>query len=37
MTEQDILESRLFVDVGMAVVRPAKFIIVRFMHTMQRG
>ncbi|RYY17263.1 MAG: phage tail sheath family protein [Chitinophagaceae bacterium] len=32
MTEADILEGRLIVEVGMAVVRPAEFIILRFMH-----
>ena len=37
MTEQDILEGRLIVDVGMAVVRPAEFIILRFMHKMQQA
>jgi len=37
MTEQDILEGRLLVDVGMAAVRPAEFIILRFMHKMQQS
>ncbi|MDL2274772.1 phage tail sheath subtilisin-like domain-containing protein [Desulfosarcina sp. OttesenSCG-928-G10] len=37
MTEQDILEGRLIVDIGMAVVRPAEFIILRFMHKMQQS
>lgn len=32
MTPQDILEGRLIVEIGMAVVRPAEFIILRFMH-----
>lgn len=32
MTAQDILEGRLIVEIGMAVVRPAEFIILRFMH-----
>ncbi|RNI33822.1 phage tail sheath family protein [Hanamia caeni] len=32
MTEQDVLEGRLIILVGMAVVRPAEFIILRFMH-----
>lgn len=36
MTEQDILDGRLIVDIGMAVVRPAEFIILRFMHKMQQ-
>ena len=35
MTAQDILEGRMIVEVGMAVVRPAEFIILRFAHMMQ--
>lgn len=35
MTAQDILEGRMIVEVGMAVVRPAEFIILRFAHKMQ--
>lgn len=34
MTHQDILEGRMIVEIGMAVVRPAEFIILRFMHKM---
>lgn len=34
MTEQDILEGRMIIEIGMAVVRPAEFIILRFMHKM---
>lgn len=34
MTEQDILEGRMIVEIGMAAVRPAEFIILRFMHKM---
>lgn len=30
MTAQDILEGRIIVEIGMAVVRPAEFIILRF-------
>src|SRR3546814_5685654 len=30
MTAQDILEGRMIVEIGMAVVRPAEFIILRF-------
>jgi Bacteriophage tail sheath protein len=30
MTAQDILDGRLTVEVGMAVVRPAEFIVLRF-------
>lgn len=37
MTEQDILEGRLIIEIGMAVVRPAEFIILRFSHKMQQG
>lgn len=37
MTQQDILEGRLIVDIGMAVVRPAEFIVLRFMHKMQES
>jgi phage tail sheath protein FI len=32
MTNQDILEGRMIVEVGIAAVRPAEFIILRFMH-----
>jgi phage tail sheath protein FI len=35
MTSLDILEGRLIVEIGMAVVRPAEFIILRFTHLMQ--
>jgi uncharacterized protein len=35
MTAQDILEGRMIIEVGMAVVRPAEFIILRFAHKMQ--
>lgn len=34
MTAQDILEGRMIVEIGMAVVRPAEFIILRFTHKM---
>jgi uncharacterized protein len=34
MTAQDILEGRMIVEIGMAAVRPAEFIILRFMHKM---
>lgn len=37
MTAQDILEGRLIIDIGMAAVRPAEFIILRFMHKMQES
>jgi phage tail sheath protein FI len=32
MTSLDILEGRLIVEIGLAVVRPAEFIILRFSH-----
>ncbi len=32
MTPLDILEGRMIVEIGMAVVRPAEFIILRFSH-----
>ncbi len=34
MTAPDILEGRMIVEIGMAVVRPAEFIILRFSHRM---
>ena len=37
MTAQDILEGRMNVEVGMAVVRPAEFIILKFSHKMQES
>jgi phage tail sheath protein FI len=37
MTALDILEGRMIVEIGMAVVRPAEFIILRFMHKMQQS
>lgn len=37
MTAQDILEGRLIVEIGMAVVRPAEFIILRFAHKLQQS
>jgi phage tail sheath protein FI len=36
MTAQDVLEGRLVVEIGMAVVRPAEFIILRFSCSTQR-
>lgn len=35
MNSQDILEGRMNVEIGMAVVRPAEFIILKFSHKMQ--
>jgi hypothetical protein len=37
MTAQDILEGRMIVEIGMAVVRPAEFIVLRFSHKMQEA
>jgi len=37
MTSLDILEGRMIVEIGMAVVRPAEFIILRFAHKMQES
>lgn len=34
MTELDIFEGRMIVEIGMAVVRPAEFIILQFSHKM---
>ncbi|TRZ75727.1 MAG: phage tail sheath family protein [Bacteroidetes bacterium] len=35
MTAQDILEGRMNVEIGMAAVRPAEFIILKFSHKLQ--
>ncbi|MDX2285980.1 MAG: phage tail sheath C-terminal domain-containing protein [Bacteroidia bacterium] len=37
MTSIDILEGRMNVEIGMAVVRPAEFIILKFSHKMQEA
>jgi len=37
MTQLDILEGRMIVEIGMAAVRPAEFIVLRFMHKMQES
>lgn len=34
MTAQDILENRLIIEIGMAGIRPAEFIIMRLIHKM---
>lgn len=34
MTENDVMEGRMNVEIGMAVVRPAEFIILKFSHKM---
>jgi len=37
MTAQDILEGRMIVEIGVAAVKPAEFIILRFSHKMQEA
>jgi phage tail sheath protein FI len=37
MTADDILNGKMIVEIGLAVVRPAEFIILRFMHKMQES
>ncbi len=37
MSAQDILEGRMIVEIGMAVVRPAEFIILRFSQLMAKS
>lgn len=37
MTNQDILEGRMIVEIGVAAVRPAEFIVLRFTHKMQEA
>lgn len=37
MTALDILEGRMNVEIGMAVVRPAEFIILKFSHKLQES
>lgn len=37
MTENDILENKLIVEIGMAIVRPAEFIVLKFMQNMQEN
>lgn len=37
MSAIDILEGRMIVEIGMAAVRPAEFIILRFSHKMQES
>ena len=37
MTTQDILEGRMIVEIGIAAVRPAEFIILRFSHKLQEA
>ncbi len=37
MTALDILEGRMIIEIGMAVVRPAEFIVLKFAHKMQES
>ncbi|NET28626.1 phage tail sheath C-terminal domain-containing protein [Okeania sp. SIO1I7] len=37
MTSQDILEGRMNVEIGLAAVRPAEFIILKFSHKLQEA
>ncbi len=37
MTAEDILAGRLIINVGMAAVRPAEFVIIRFSHLLQQA
>jgi phage tail sheath protein FI len=37
MTALDILEGRMIVEIGLAAVRPAEFIILKFSHKLQES
>ncbi|NEP04327.1 MAG: phage tail sheath family protein, partial [Okeania sp. SIO4D6] len=37
MTQQDVLEGRMIVEIGIAAVRPAEFIILKFSHKLQES
>jgi phage tail sheath protein FI len=37
MSQDDVLNGKMIVEIGMAVVRPAEFIILRFSHKMQEA
>jgi phage tail sheath protein FI len=37
MTAQDILEGKLIVEIGLAAVRPAEFVILKFSHKLQES
>lgn len=37
MTAQDVLEGRLIVEIGIAPVHPAEFVVLRFMHRLQQA
>jgi phage tail sheath protein FI len=35
MTSQDVLEGRMYIEIGLAAVRPAEFIVLKFSHLVQ--
>ncbi|GAA4274020.1 phage tail sheath C-terminal domain-containing protein [Aquimarina gracilis] len=37
MTQQDILEGKMIVEIGLAAVRPAEFIVLKFSHKLQES
>ena len=37
MDNQDVLEGRMNIEIGMAAVRPAEFIILKFSHKLQKS
>jgi uncharacterized protein len=37
MTAQDVLEGKMIVEIGMAVARPAEFIILKFSQILQKS
>jgi phage tail sheath protein FI len=37
MIPQDVLEGNMIIEVGIAAVRPAEFIILRFSHKLQES
>ncbi|MFM6254856.1 MAG: phage tail sheath family protein, partial [Dolichospermum sp.] len=37
MTAEDILNGYMNIEIGMAVVRPAEFIVLKFSHKMQEA
>ena len=37
MTAQDVLDGYMIVEIGLAIVRPAEFIVLRFAHKMQES
>ncbi|MEX0930006.1 MAG: phage tail sheath C-terminal domain-containing protein [Balneolales bacterium] len=37
MSANDVLNGRLIIDIGLAAVRPAEFIVLQFMHKLQES